>query len=527
MNHLPRPIYLHYSKLPSMPILGGFCYALQTFLYKKDVLSFFFLSRRKNQQQQKFLRALSQRAAIAIVRTHKLSDVLKKLPFEVVLDLEKLNIHKMDKENLYSLMWSLVRASSVTEKTKAALKNLLWDGFPSKKIIIIPYNDSFEVVCDYIFQTAKVLANSGNIVYLVTLANPASIAKVLFGKKEGPNARSKFFEENKIFVINPLTLFPIRLQRIKVIEKINRLFELFYTNYFIKSTKADFLWCFDPADIDLVKKVGKGTKTIYDCVDYFSSLNSNVDEQIKGKERKLIKAVDYFFVNSNALAATKGKIRKPHAVVAQGFDAKSFARKETLTSQEKKEIFYVRKLFSQIPRPRVGFVGALTYRFDFKLMFSLIQKMPKVSFVFTDALLPIPDDDRLIGTQILLDKIRSAPNCFFIPKTFYRSVIKEILSNFDIGIIPYDIRFDFNRFCYPMKLFEYFYMKLPVLSTPIEELKKFPKYVKIGEDAEEWKQNIKTLLSKPWSKNYSEEQKRLAIGNSWEVKIKKIIEKIS
>ena len=36
-------------------------------------------------------------------------------------------------------------------------------------------------------------------------------------------------------------------------------------------------------------------------------------------------------------------------------------------------------------------------------------------------------------------------------------------------------------------------MGKPVVSTPIEELKAFPTFVKIGNTAEEWEKHIKTL----------------------------------
>lgn len=73
-----------------------------------------------------------------------------------------------------------------------------------------------------------------------------------------------------------------------------------------------------------------------------------------------------------------------------------------------------------------------------------------------------------------------------------------------------------------MVLFEYFYMGKPVVSTPIEELKRFPKYVKIGKDYKEWERIIEDFLSKPWPKNYQMEQRKLAEENSWENKINTI-----
>ena len=526
MNHSPRVTYLHYSKLPAIPLLGNFLYQIQGRLYESGKTNTIYMSRRKTSNQKKLLGKISRLATTLVITTHRFSELIKQLKCETVLDIPARNTKKWDEENLYGLMWSLVNSSSVTERTKKALKDFIPSNFPSKKTVVIPYNDSFEVVCDYIFQTAKVLANKGHIVYLVGFANPVSILKFIFKGEQKETGRRAFFEQNKIIIVNPLTLFPIRLQKLKILKSANRYLMLLYTALFVKRVDADLVWCFDPADSDIVRLTNKFTTTIYDCVDYFSTLDPEINKEIKDNEAKLIKEVDFFFVNSHALEKTKGKIRKPDAALVQGFDLEPFTSRKGLSPQEKKEIAWLKKMFSKISKPRVGFVGALTYRFDFKLVFSLIKKMPHLSFVFTDALLPMPYDDRLVGTHELIEKIRKSPNAHFVPKTYSRAVIRETLGNFDIGIIPYDTGFDFNRYSYPMKLFEYFYMGLPVISTPIEELKRFPKFVKLGKAPGEWEAIIKNLLSKPWPRAYKQMQRKLAEKNSWENKVDTILIKL-
>ena len=62
-----------------------------------------------------------------------------------------------------------------------------------------------------------------------------------------------------------------------------------------------------------------------------------------------------------------------------------------------------------------------------------------------------------------------------------------------------------------------------MVSTPIEELKRFPEYVRIGTTVEEWEEHITSLLSKPWPDSNKQAQRRLAIDNSWERKIQKIM----
>lgn len=73
-----------------------------------------------------------------------------------------------------------------------------------------------------------------------------------------------------------------------------------------------------------------------------------------------------------------------------------------------------------------------------------------------------------------------------------------------------------------MKLFEYFYAEKPVISTPIEELKYFPKLVKIGKNSDEWKNHIDSLIQKKWPNDLKNLGKKLTKDNSWENKIEKI-----
>ena len=110
---------------------------------------------------------------------------------------------------------------------------------------------------------------------------------------------------------------------------------------------------------------------------------------------------------------------------------------------------------------------------------------------------------------------------------YIKSETYRIIDEFDIAIIPYDINFEFNRFCYPMKLFEYFYLKKPVVSTQIEELNRFSPIVKIGKDATEWGKMISGILSTTWSKENQQKQRSFSKANSWEKKINNIIDELT
>jgi hypothetical protein len=177
-------------------------------------------------------------------------------------------------------------------------------------------------------------------------------------------------------------------------------------------------------------------------------------------------------------------------------------------------------------KPIIGYIGGMNYRLDFGLLDHLAARNPHFRFVLVG---PIQENDSYHFRTIVQPQLTALfrhPNVMHIPY-IAKDQIPGMIKQFNVAMIPYDVKLDFNKYCYPMKLFEYFYMGKPVLATPIEELKRFPKYVKIGSTAKEWEKNIQEILFKPWPTSYQKEQKRLAITNSWEEKINVVLSYIS
>jgi len=525
MSRSHNSVFIKHSKILFLPVLGTFIYLLQNYLFEKDLLINIKISRRNNKARDKLLESISKKSNNVVVQSPKLSRLLKKINAEIINDFIIEDLKSLNTGKLYDLMWTFVFSDYVSAKTKEPLKNFLYKSFPVKRIIVIPYNHSFDLVADYVLQTAKALTREGNIVYLIAQEESEWIFSFYINNlknktKEGV-VRHRNFE-----IVYPLRLFPLRFQKLKIFEKINKVSRILSSTLFVRKVKPDYLWCFDHLDLELASLTKNHTASLYDCVDYFYTLDPVKNKIIQRRETKLIKTVGRFFVNSHSLEKAKKSIRAADMIVPQGFDVNSFQSKDPLSQNEKGEISRVRQLFINIPNPRVGYVGNITYRMDFKLLKKLIKKLTNISFIFTDAFLPIPDDDAFRDTEKHIRQIKSFQNVFLIPKTKSRRVVKEIIKGFDIGIIPYDTSLDFNRYCYPMKLFEYFYMGKPVISTPIDELKRFPKFVKIGESSIDWEKHIKSLISMSWPKVYKKEQKKLAIENSWENKIEAIYNQV-
>lgn len=188
---------------------------------------------------------------------------------------------------------------------------------------------------------------------------------------------------------------------------------------------------------------------------------------------------------------------------------------------QKKRKFTVPKDLETIPPPRIGFIGNINHRLDFPLIKNLTLSCPNYSFIFIGPINYNSKEDKVVDTKKNFESIQNIKNIFFLGmKT--KKKIPNYINFLDLCFIPYDAKQEFNYSCYPMKVFEYFYMGKPVISTPILELKRLSPYVMIAKDAKEFSLKIARILKLSWPEKYKKEQRRLAIANSWEAKIEKI-----
>jgi hypothetical protein len=282
--------------------------------------------------------------------------------------------------------------------------------------------------------------------------------------------------------------------------------ELFYLD-----KKRKIFWIFDPIFYPLLKYF-KGI-TLYDCVDLVANKNQRVYRLLKKHEKKLIKSVNYFFVNSQSLKEKHCKVKEPVKVLPQGFCIDVYQNPLSV----KKRL--------GVKKPIIGFLGAINQRINFNLVYNLVKRNPDWNFVFWGS---IQDNDiyDLNKTSEWIDKLLKLYN-FIFGKSKNRNEVPDIVKQFDVGIIPYDSSQEINYYCYPMKLFEYFYENKPVVSSDIKEVKRFTKLVSVAKDTKEWEKKIKYCLSNPLSPKIKKDQKRLAENNSWENKIYQILKTIS
>lgn len=364
--------------------------------------------------------------------------------------------------------------------------------------IIIPEILNESPICDFIPQTSQVLSHT----------NPVYIYFVNFPKKRfEPNILK---QKNNLYFVYPLQIFPfVRFQFIRNLNNIIT-FSFLYLHCFFKHHLHPIYWFFYPQLINLIKFSPKPQKLIYDIVDSFSSPNPKIAKKINLQKKYLLTHADIVTaISRNLIKISQNLVPNVKIkLVPQGFYLDK-------NSDPHPEIQRIKKLSN-----KVGFIGGIGNRLDFKILFNIISKTPKMNYIFIG---PVAPDYNTASKPIskLTKKLFSFSNVYHID-TVAKNQIHQFISVFNVCIIPYDITQSFNRDCYPMKLFEYFSEGKPVITSAIEELKYFPDLVKIGHNSIEWinflEQSLPGLPPK-----LQQKAKRLAQKNSWKNKINKTI----
>ena len=164
-------------------------------------------------------------------------------------------------------------------------------------------------------------------------------------------------------------------------------------------------------------------------------------------------------------------------------------------------------------KPIIMYYGALAKWFDYELV-KKIAKTNKYSIVFFGIKYDESYDE---------SGIDNVDNVYFLGARNYK-VLKNYAKCADILTIPFLIN-DITRSTSPVKIFEYMALHKPIVTTPMNECKKY-KSVLIGENHDDFIKQLEVALTKKNDKKYIELLDKEAKDNDWSQKAKIIIDGI-
>jgi len=303
----------------------------------------------------------------------------------------------------------------------------------------------------------------------------------------------------------PIYLFPPTENQL--ITKINdgfslRLFAL-WMNWTIRKPRLLYLCALEYAHYPALFR---GWKSLYVCGDYHTYDKPLFDRA--AMEAEIFRAVDYPITNSYILRKVNNHVRSDIQVISHGICIEDFQRPLPV------------KKIKQKGRLLIGYVGGISTRMAWNILEPLIAGHPEWDFVFFYPSSHLPSKVHVKEFDALT-KYKNVRH----QSTSNRRELAGYMMQFDVGIIPYNTS-PFNYYCFPMKLYEYFFYGLPVLSSSMVELERCPGLVMMSDSAVQWEKWLKMIEENGWPVTKKRQQLEIALPNSWDNTVRNVLRQI-
>ena len=224
------------------------------------------------------------------------------------------------------------------------------------------------------------------------------------------------------------------------------------------------VWSFTPDVSYLLGRFGE-EKVLYYCVDNHASFTGYDRRQVLSDEEELCRRADLVVTSSAALQEAKCRFNPHTVLVPHGVDYEHFSKAVSNHLPTPADI-------ADIPHPRLGFFGLIRDWVDLDLLADVARRRPDWHLV-------------LIGdSTIELAPYQGLANMHFLGRKPYAD-LPAYCKEFDAGLVPFKIN-ELTKAVNPIKLREYLAAGLPVVSTPLPEVKACGPWVRIAADAEEF-----------------------------------------
>lgn len=276
-----------------------------------------------------------------------------------------------------------------------------------------------------------------------------------------------------LYVLTPLV---IPLPAFGWARKLNRMLLIIQIRWALSHVRRGPLqiWSFTP-DISYALGYFGEQKVVYYCVDDHAEFSGYNKEQVLHDEAELCRRADLVVTTSRALQETKKNHNRCTILVPHGVDYKHFARASLNNLSAPLDM-------ADMPHPRLGFFGLIRDWVDLDLLAEVARREPTWHIV-------------LLGDATVdLSIYKNLPNMHFLGRKRYKD-LPAYCREFDVGLIPFRIN-DLTRAVNPIKLREYLAAGLPVVSTPLPEVKMYEELVRIADTADSFVATIKAALTK-------------------------------
>ena len=242
---------------------------------------------------------------------------------------------------------------------------------------------------------------------------------------------------------------------------------------------------------------------VYHIVDEYSAHPVITDrEAFLEQERELIRRADVVLVTSQALLESKGGINPSTYLVPNAVDYTGF---QLALNQERLDPTGS----WDVPRPWIGYAGALNEKIDFELLVRVATAQPDWHLILIGSL-------DLYAQPHKADVLRSLPNVHWMGRISVADLPRAIRA-MDVCLLPYE-RNEWTGHIDSLKLYEYFACGRPVGKHrhPAAEAQK--DLVRLARTPDQFVDQIRVSLNEHGT-DLVEQRKSVAAANTWDDRV--------
>ncbi|HDZ6778231.1 TPA: hypothetical protein RS740_002589, partial [Mannheimia haemolytica] len=374
-----------------------------------------------------------------------------------------------------------------------------------KKVIVVYSITNFDIFHRKEMLTA--LANTLHSDTYLLIVEPGSHYKTLLDKQiDTKEALDQFANANIISIGNNIGRikalhgnFPSEVQCDEKLRKLSTLKSAI--SYFVSKSFKDveiYHWLYKPEQI---KHINSSQKYVYEVYDEYTMdfATGEIKEDVAQLEKEVLAKSSYTFFTSEPLFERKREYlnSKQSKVISNGvvFDLfNKYLLKDNIVSNKRKS---------------VGYLGNLSNFFDWKLMFDICAQKSDIDFFFHGQLELKSEENKEF-----FEKINALPNTYFSGRVT-REQGAAAISCYDVLIIPFVIN-DAMHAVNPLKLWEYFALGKPVISSPMDAIKIQPPELYVASTKDEWIVALDEALSEDIDALVKERRIAMAKELSWD-----------
>ncbi len=273
---------------------------------------------------------------------------------------------------------------------------------------------------------------------------------------------------------------------------------------------APILWLLRPFHADQLGRYGEKL-VVYHVTDEYSDFPSVTDKAaFVRSEEAFLRRADLVIVTSPGLLASKGQFNPhtylvPNAVDYAGFQA-------ALAAPIDQHAPGLSARLAAIPRPRLGYVGALNKKLDFALLAAMAQARPAWQLVLIGAL-------DLMGDPHKADALKQLPNVHWLGRVPVEQVPAAIAA-LDVCVLPYE-RNAWTANIDSLKLYEYLACGRPIVATDVPAARAFAALVRIANEPDAFVAAAEAALTTDHPADAAA-RRAAAAANTWDMRVAQI-----